>query len=431
MLSFERSRALFLRARRRIPGGVNSPVRAFSAVGGSPVFIAEATGAQIRDVDGNSYIDYVGSWGPMILGHGHPAVRSALDQAAARGTSFGAPTESEVELAELVAEIVPSVEVLRLVTSGTEATMSAVRLARAFTGRDKMVKFRGAYHGHADGFLVAAGSGAATLGVPSSPGVTAATAQDTLLADFNDGDGVRALFDAHTDEIACVIVEPIAGNMGCVPPTEGFLEALRSVTESEGALLIFDEVMTGFRVALGGAQARYGVTPDLTTLGKIIGGGLPVGAYGGREDVMRQVAPEGPVYQAGTLSGNPLATASGLATLRILRDSPEVYDHLESLGAMLDSGFEELISRRGLPLHWQRVGAMGTLFFRSHPVTKWDDAADQDVEKFAAFFRGMLQRGHYLPPSAFETLFLSAAHTQDHMERFLTDAAATLEDVFA
>jgi glutamate-1-semialdehyde 2,1-aminomutase len=430
-MGLAQSQALFRRARKRIPGGVNSPVRAFGAVGGSPVFIADAAGAEVRDADGNAYIDYVGSWGPMILGHGHPAVLRALNGALARGTSFGAPTEAEVELAELVAEIVPSIDLLRLVNSGTEATMSALRLARAFTGRDKVVKFRGGYHGHGDSFLVAAGSGAATLGVPSSPGVTAGTARDTILADFNDSDGIRGLFDEHAGEIACVIVEPVAGNMGCIPPAEGFLEALRSVTSSEGALLVFDEVMTGFRVALGGAQARYGVTPDLTTLGKVIGGGLPIGAYGGREDIMRHVAPDGPMYQAGTLSGNPLATAAGLATLRTLRDTPAVYDRLESLGGMLDSGFADLIARRDLPLHWQRVGAMGTLFFRSDPVTNWDDAVDQDVEKFAAFFQGMLKRGHYLPPSAFEALFLSAAHTKGHADALLEDAEATLAEVFA
>jgi len=431
MNNMSRSHELFARARKRIPGGVNSPARAFGAVGGSPVFIAEADGAEIRDVDGNTYVDYVGSWGPMILGHGHPAVRRALEEALARGTSFGAPTEAEIELAELVSRLVPSIELLRLVSSGTEATMSAVRLARAVTGRDKIVKFRGGYHGHADGFLVAAGSGAATLGVPSSPGVTAGTARDTILADFNDPTGLREVFNDHRGEIACVIVEPVAGNMGCIPPADGFLETLRSLTLTHGSLLIFDEVMTGFRVALGGAQSVYGVTPDLTTLGKVIGGGLPVGAYGGREDIMRHVAPDGPMYQAGTLSGNPLATAAGLATLRVLSSEPQVYDHLEGLGLALDRGFAGLIGRRGLPLCWQRVGAMGTLFFSSGPVERWGDAERQDTEKFAAFFQGMLARGHYLPPSAFETLFLSAAHTMGQVEAFLQDADLTLQEVFA
>ncbi len=431
MTRLERSEALFERAQKRIPGGVNSPVRAFGSVGGTPVFMAEAAGAEIRDADGNGYVDYVGSWGPMILGHGHPAVRAALETALTRGTSFGAPTEAEVDLAELVCSLVPSLDVVRLVTSGTEATMSAIRLARAFTGRDKIIKFRGGYHGHADAFLVAAGSGAATLGVPSSPGVTKGTAMDTLLADFNDAEGVRRLFDEYSGQIACVIVEPVAGNMGCVPPREGFLEALRTLTNEHGALLVFDEVMTGFRVALGGAQAHYGITPDLTTLGKIIGGGLPVGAYGGRDEIMRYVAPDGPMYQAGTLSGNPLATAAGLATLRTLRDDPGIYAHLESLGVALDEGFAEIISRTEYPLRWQRVGAMGTLFFRADAVVDWGDASDADQTRFAAFFHGMLERGHYLPPSPFEALFFSGAHTPAHVEALLSDASDVLGEVFA
>ena len=431
MSGLQRSAALFERACRHIPGGVNSPVRAFGAVGGTPVFISEAAGATITDVDGNQYVDYVGSWGPMILGHGHATVTRALGKALGCGTSFGAPTAGEVELAALVAEIVPSVELLRLVTSGTEATMSAVRLARAFTGRDKVVKFRGGYHGHADTFLVAAGSGAATLGVPSSPGVTEGTARDTLLADFNDGPGVAALFREHPEDIACVIVEPVAGNMGCVPPDEGFLEELRELTSAHGALLIFDEVMTGFRVALGGAQAHYGIVPDLTTLGKVIGGGLPVGAYGGREDVMREVAPDGPMYQAGTLSGNPLATAAGLATLRTLQSDPGIYAHLEALGQRLDEGFQGIVAETGFPLCWQRVGAMGTLFFRAEAVHNWDDAAGCDTERFGAYFRGMLARGHYLPPSAYETLFLSAAHTEDDVDALVRDARVTLQEVLA
>jgi len=431
MSGLQRSAALFERACRHIPGGVNSPVRAFGAVGGTPVFIAEAAGATITDVDGNQYVDYVGSWGPMILGHGHATVTRALEEALGRGTSFGAPTEGEVELAALVAELVPSVELLRLVSSGTEATMSAVRLARAFNGRDKVVKFRGGYHGHGDAFLVAAGSGAATLGVPSSPGVTEGTARDTLLADYNDGPGVAALFRAHPDEIACVIVEPVAGNMGCVPPDEGFLEELRALTSAHGALLIFDEVMTGFRVALGGAQAHYGIVPDLTTLGKVIGGGLPVGAYGGREDIMRQVAPDGPMYQAGTLSGNPLATAAGLATLRTLQSDPGIYAHLEALGRRLDEGFRGIVAETGFPLRWQRMGAMGTLFFRAEAVRNWDDAAGCDTARFGAYFRGMLARGHYLPPSAYEALFLSAAHTEDDVDALPRDARVTLQEVFA
>ncbi len=426
-----RSRALFQRARRVMPGGVNSPVRAFGSVGAVPRFIERGEGAELVDVDGNRYVDYVGSWGPLILGHGHPAVRAALAEALERGTSFGALTEAEVELAELVREMVPSIEVVRLVNSGTEATMSAVRLARGATGRHRVVKFRGAYHGHADAFLVAAGSGAATLGVPSSPGVTPGTAADTLLAQYNDLDGVRGIFETHGEEVACVIVEPVAGNMGCVPPEPGFLEGLREITAEHGALLVFDEVMTGFRVAPGGAQERYGVTPDLTTLGKVIGGGLPVGAYGGREELMRRVAPDGPVYQAGTLSGNSLATAAGLATLRTLRERPGIYDHLEELGMRLDAGFSRLTERHGWPLHWQRVGAMGTLFFTAGPVRNWEEATACDTQAFGAFFRGMLERGHYLPPSAFEALFLSAAHTPEHIDALLRDAGDVLTEVFA
>ncbi len=322
----ELSRKLFRRAKETIPGGVNSPVRAFGSVGGDPLFIVRAEGARITDVDGNNYLDFVGSWGPMILGHNQVGIRRAVYEALRLGTSFGAPTTGEIELAELVVELVPSVEVVRLVNSGTEATMSAVRLARAATGRPKIIKFRGGYHGHADAFLVEAGSGAATLGVPSSPGVTPGAAQDTLVADYNDLPSVQAQFDAHPGEVASVIVEPVAGNMGCVPPVAGFLEGLRALCTREGAILIFDEVMTGFRVALGGAQERYGVMPDLTTLGKVIGGGLPVGAYGGREELMRQIAPDGPVYQAGTLSGNPLATAAGTAALTYLKSNPQVYD---------------------------------------------------------------------------------------------------------
>jgi glutamate-1-semialdehyde 2,1-aminomutase len=367
----------------------------------------------------------------MILGHRHPAVVEALDAALALGTSFGTPTRGEVDLAELIAELVPSVEISRLVCSGTEATMSAVRLARAFTGRDKVIKFRGGYHGHADSFLVAAGSGAATLGVPSSPGVTEGTARDTLLADFNDADSVTELLRSNPGEVACVIVEPVAGNMGCVPPTDGFLEDLRDATSDDGALLIFDEVMTGFRVALGGAQSYYGVTPDLTTLGKVIGGGLPVGAYGGREDIMRHVAPDGPMYQAGTLSGNPLATAAGLATLRALAADPGIYDRLEGLGRRLDAGFGKLIADTGLPLWWQRVGAMGTLFFRREPVKNWEDSDSCDTGRFGAFFQGMLHRGHYLPPSAYEALFLSAAHSDEQLDALIADAREVLGEVYS
>ncbi len=424
------SAGLFERARRSIPGGVNSPVRAFGSVGGDPPFVARAAGAHVWDVDGNRYLDYVGSWGPMILGHSHPVVQEAVAAALGDGTSFGAPTAGEVELAELVVELVPSIEVVRLVNSGTEATMSAVRLARAATGRAKVIKFRGGYHGHADTFLVEAGSGAATLGVPSSPGVTAGTAADTLVAEYNDLESVERLFADNPDGVACVIVEPVAGNMGCVPPGPGFLPGLREVCDRHGALLVFDEVMTGFRVARGGAQALYGVTPDLTTLGKVLGGGLPVGAYGGREDLMRRVAPDGPVYQAGTLSGNPLATSAGVAALGYLRDHPEVYGHLELLGRRFDEGWSELIAEGGYPITWNRVASMGSLFFCEGPVTDWTSASRADRGAFTRYFRAMLERGIYLAPSPFEALFLSAAHAEVDVYATLSAARAALREAF-
>ncbi len=426
----ELSQKLFERAKETIPGGVNSPVRAFGSVGGDPLFITRADGARVTDADGNAYLDFVGSWGPMILGHNQEGIRRAVYEALKLGTSFGAPTTGEIELAELVVELVPSVEVVRLVNSGTEATMSAVRLARAATGRPKMIKFRGGYHGHADAFLVEAGSGAATLGVPSSPGVTPGAAQDTLVADYNDLASVQAQFDGNPGEIACVIVEPVAGNMGCVPPLEGFLEGLRVLCTKEGALLIFDEVMTGFRVALGGAQERFGVMPDLTTLGKVIGGGLPVGAYGGRADLMRQIAPEGPVYQAGTLSGNPLATAAGTAALSYLRDNPQVYETLEERGRQLEDGTRKMIAEEGYPLHWTRVGSMASLFFSPDPVTDWHSAARSDREAFRVFFWGMLDRGFYLAPSPFEALFLSSAHTEADIDDALDATREVLGEVF-
>ena len=417
-----RAEALMERARRVTPGGVNSPVRAFKSVGGTPRFISSAEGAFLEDVDGTRYLDFVGSWGVMLLGHGHPAVRSALAEALVRGTSFGTPTEGEVLLAEAIVEAVPSIDVVRMVNSGTEATASAIRLARAATERDLVVKFRGGYHGHADAFLVEAGSGAATLGVPSSPGVPAGAAADTLVAEYNDLDSVAAHLEDHPGAVAAVIVEPVAGNMGCVPPVPGFLEGLRTLCSDAGALLVFDEVMSGFRVARGGAQARYGVTPDLTTLGKVIGGGLPVGAYGGREDLMRLVAPDGPVYQAGTLSGNPLAVAAGLATLRILGEEPELYDHLEVLGRAFDQGFTELARRTGVPMRWNRVGAMGSLFFSDAPVVDWPSAAAASRERFVALFQGLLARGIHLPPSPFEAWFWSVAHTEEHVRRTLEAA---------
>ena len=405
-----------------IPGGVNSPVRSFGAVGGTPPFIARGAGARIWDVDGNEYVDFLGSWGPLVLGHAYPAVVEAVQRAAAEGTSFGAPTEREVHLAELVAAAVPSIEMLRLVSSGTEAVMSAVRIARAYTGRSKVVKFNGCYHGHADGMLVKAGSGAATLGVPTSAGVPEAYAAETLVAEYNDLDSVVALLDAHINQVAAVIVEPVAGNMGVVPPEEGFLEGLRRLTGEAGALLIFDEVITGFRVAYGGAQARYGVTPDLTCLGKIIGGGLPVGAFGGRADVMAMVAPLGPAYQAGTLSGNPLAVAAGTACLEALAE-PGTYEALDALGAQAEAGLRAAAEAAGTPMTLNRVGSMFTAFFTEEPVRTWADAAGADTERYAAFFHGLLERGVYVAPSQFEAAFVSLAHTSEDVA-FAARAAA-------
>jgi glutamate-1-semialdehyde 2,1-aminomutase len=402
---------LFERASRRIPGGVNSPVRAFRGVGGTPLFIARALGARVEDEDGRTYIDYIGSWGPMILGHGHPAVVNAIRAQAARGTSFGAPSRLEVEMAETIARWMPAIDRVRMVNSGTEATMAAVRLARGATGRSTIVKFEGCYHGHGDAFLIKAGSGAATIGVPDSAGVTEGTARDTLIAAFNDGDGVARLFDSHPGAIAGVIVEPVVGNMGVVPPRPGFLQTLRDLCTTRGAVLILDEVMTGFRLARGGAQERYGVRPDLTTLGKIIGGGLPVGAYGGRADLMARVAPEGPVYQAGTLSGNPLAMAAGLATLAAIEAASGFYDALEQLGARLELGVREAIAKGGHPCRVARVGSMWTLFFSADDVVDWASASRCDTARYGRFFHEMLRRGVSLAPSQFEANFISAAHT--------------------
>ncbi len=411
------SERLFERARAVIPGGVNSPVRAFRGVGGTPPFIARASGAYVEDVDGNRYVDYVASWGPMLLGHADPGVVAAVREAAAGSPSFGAPTRVEVEVAELVRELMPSLERVRMVNSGTEATMSAVRLARGATGREKIIKFAGHYHGHADFFLIEAGSGAMTLGQPNSPGVTRGSAADTLIARFNDVDSVRAHFERFPNEIACVIVEPVAGNMGCVPPEPGFLESLRTLCDQYGALLIFDEVMTGFRVARGGAQERFGVKPDLTTLGKIIGGGLPVGAYGGRTDVMEQVAPAGPVYQAGTLSGNPVAMAAGYAMLRKIADDQDLYDRLEAYGTEWDERLGEVLTSLGLGYYTTRVGSMGTLFFTEERVVDYDTARTSDTAAYARYFHAMLDQGIYLAPSQFEAFFFSAAHGREELER--------------
>ncbi len=404
----QRSAALFERAARVIPGGVNSPVRAFRAVGGTPPFIARGEGARIWDADGNCYLDYVGSWGPLLLGHAHPDVVAAIEDAARGGTSFGLPTEREVELAELICGAMPSIEMVRLVNSGTEATMSALRLARAFTRRELVVKFEGCYHGHVDSLLVKAGSGVATLGIPDTTGVPAAFAETTIALPYNSVAAVEQAFARYGDRIAAVIVEPVAGNMGCVPPAPGFLEALRDLTMRHGALLVFDEVMTGFRLALGGAQQVYGIRPDLTTLGKVIGGGLPIGAYGGRADIMRMVAPSGPVYQAGTLSGNPVAVSAGLATLKRLKQHPEIYTQLEQRTARLAAAASGRITVN-------RAGSMITFFFTSGPVTDYESARRCDTARFARFHRWLLERGICLPPSQFEAAFVSAAHGDEEI----------------
>ena len=414
------SEAWFERAQARIPGGVNSPVRAFRSVGGVPRFIARGEGSRIFDVDGNSYIDYVCSWGPLVLGHRPPAVIDALQEALETGTSFGAPTSGEVKLAELIAEAVPSIEMVRLVNSGTEATMSALRLARGFTGRDVTIKFEGCYHGHVDSLLVKAGSGMATLGIADTAGVPAAFAETTIALPFNSIAAVEKAFAERGDKIAAVIVEPIVGNMGCVPPVPGFLKALRELTARHGAVLIFDEVMTGFRVALGGAQQLFGIQPDLTTLGKIIGGGLPLAAYGGRAEIMRKIAPLGPVYQAGTLSGNPLAVAAGLATLRYLMAHPEIYETLDARSAQLTAW-----TPPGVTIN--RVGSMFTFFFAPGPVTDWDSAKRCDTTRFAQFFHFMLERGVYLAPSQFEAGFVSAAHS----EQDIRDTVEAAREFFA
>jgi glutamate-1-semialdehyde 2,1-aminomutase len=411
-----RSEDLFARALERIPGGVNSPVRAFRSVGGKPLFIARGEGSRIWDVDGREYIDYVGSWGPLLFGHRPPEVLAALEEVLKIGTSFGAPTEREVELAELICRLVPSVEKVRLVNSGTEATMSAIRLARGFTRRERIVKFDGCYHGHGDSLLVKAGSGVATLGLPDSPGVPRALAELTTVLPFNDTDAIEKEFAARGSEIACVIIEPVVGNMGCVPPQAGYLQAIRQVTSRHGALLIFDEVMTGFRVAAGGAQQLYGIWPDLTTLGKVIGGGLPVGAYGGRADVMDRVAPAGPVYQAGTLSGNPLAVAAGLATLRKI-EAENPYPKLESLGARLEQGLSGI---SGIRIN--RVGSMFTVFFTDTEVVDFATAKTCDTQRFNAHFHSMLKQGVYLAPSQFEAAFISAAHTPADIDRTVSAA---------
>jgi len=420
------SEALFERAKRYIPGGVNSPVRAFRYVGGTPIFIASAAGAYVQAEDGRRFIDYVGSWGPMILGHAHPNVVRAVQEAAARGLSFGAPTVLETELAVKICELMPAIELVRLVSSGTEATMSAIRLARGYTGRDKILKFEGCYHGHSDALLVKAGSGALTLGVPSSPGVPASFVEHTITVSFNALDEVRAAFEKSGEQIACVIVEPVAGNMNCVPPAAGFLAGLRELCSRYGAVLIFDEVMTGFRVARGGAQARYGVVPDLTTLGKIVGGGAPVGAFGGRRAIMERIAPLGPVYQAGTLSGCPLATAAGLATLEELT-RPGLYEGLEAKTLRLTKGLRDAARSAGIPLSTNAVGAMFGFFFTGEdPVQRYAQVMSCDAERFRRFFHGMLAEGVYFAPSPYEAGFVSAAHGDAEIDATIAVARKVL-----
>jgi glutamate-1-semialdehyde 2,1-aminomutase len=420
--NLNQSRRLQKRAEAVIPGGVNSPVRAFRAVGGDPPFIVRGEGARITDADGNEYIDYVGSWGPLILGHAEPTVVEAIVAAARNGSSFGASTPSEIDLAEAVIAAVPSMEKVRFVSSGTEATMSAIRLARAYTKRKFIIKFEGCYHGHADSLLVKAGSGVATLGIPGSAGVIEELVQYTLALPFNNLNAVEQAFAKFKDQIACIIVEPVVGNMGCVPPAAGYLAGLRDLTRREGALLIFDEVMTGFRVSYGGAQQLYSVRPDLTTLGKVIGGGLPVGAYGGPAEIMNLVAPLGPVYQAGTLSGSPLAMAAGLATLCMLRDNPEFYARMEKLSGMLAEGVAQAARTADVPVTYNRVGSMFTWFFTDRKVANWEDAAACDTKAFGRYFRAMLDAGIYLPPSQFEAAFLSAAHTEQDIEKTIAAA---------
>ncbi|MEE4304191.1 MAG: glutamate-1-semialdehyde 2,1-aminomutase [Wenzhouxiangella sp.] len=421
------SHDLFDRARARIPGGVNSPVRAFSSVGGEPIFFEHAEGAYMFDVDGKRYIDYVGSWGPMICGHAHPKIIEAVQQAAAKGLSFGAPAPGEVTMAELLCEMIPSLERVRMVNSGTEATMSALRVARAATGKDRFIKFEGNYHGHGDSFLVKAGSGAQTLGVPTSPGVPAALAELTLNARYNDLDSVRQLFDAYPDEIGCVFVEPVAGNMNCIPPAPGFLEGLRQICDEKGAVLVFDEVMTGFRVGPTGAQGRYGVVPDLTTFGKVIGAGMPVGAFGGKHEIMKLVAPEGPVYQAGTLSGNPVAMAAGIANLELLREDG-FYDRLEARTKQLAEGLKQAADNAGVPMATVAVGGMfGYFFTEAEQVTNFEQAAGCNIEHFKTFFTEMLKAGVYLAPSAFEAGFVSIEHSEADITETVGAASEVLK----
>ena len=427
-MNFTKSQSLYERAMKIIPGGVNSPVRACKSVGADPLFIDRADGCYIYDADGNRFIDYIGSWGPMILGHRHPAVVKALTGVLEQGTSFGAPTELEIRLAEMVVAAVESVDVVRMVNSGTEAGMSAIRLARGVTGRDLVIKFDGCYHGHADTLLVAAGSGVATLGIPGSPGVPEDTARHTVSLPFNDIEAVKQVMDEKGDRVACIIVEPVAGNMGLVPPAAGFLESLREETEKHGTILIFDEVMTGFRVAYGGAQALYGITPDLSCFGKVIGGGLPVGAYGGKQEIMSQIAPQGSVYQAGTLSGNPLAMIAGIATLEQLQKEG-VYESLAEKTGRLASGLAEAARKSGIAARVDHVGSMLGMFFTDQTVANFEDAKTCDLDRFSAFYQGMRENGVYIAPSQFEALFISAAHTDEHIDATIDAAMKVLENL--
>lgn len=411
------SDSLYEKAKNFIPGGVNSPVRAFRSVGRNPIFIKKTSGSKIYDVDGNEYIDYVGSWGPMLLGHAHPRIVEAIKRTSEMGTSFGAPTELEIKMAEIITKIMPSVEMVRMVNSGTEATMSAIRLARAFTGKSKIIKFEGCYHGHGDSFLIKAGSGALTFGIPDSPGIPEGIANYTLTARYNDINSVKDLIEKNQNEVAAVIIEPIVGNMGCIPPRGNFLKDLRDICTKKNILLIFDEVMTGFRVAYGGAQELYGIKPDLTTLGKIIGGGLPVGAYGGRKDIMQWVSPSGPMYQAGTLSGNPLAMAAGYEMLTIISEQKLLYKSLEETSSTLENGMREVLKKYGKNYQINRVGSMFTLFFTEEEVYDYNTAIKSDTNKFAKYFNEILQRGIYLAPSQFEAVFISSAHTSEDIEK--------------
>ena len=419
-MTITRSKQLFEKAQQYIPGGVNSPVRAFKAVGGDPLFIQSARGAYMTDVDGNSYIELINSWGPMILGHAHEDIEQAVRAELSSSFSFGAPSAREVDIAELIVSMVPSVEKVRMVNSGTEATMSAIRLARGFTGRNKIIKFEGCYHGHGDSFLIAAGSGVATMGAPDSPGVTQGTANDTLTAPFNDLDAVKELIEANKNEVAAIIIEPVAGNMGCVLPNEGYLQGLRRLCDQHGIVYIFDEVMTGFRLARGGAQELYNVMPDITTMGKIIGGGMPVGAYGGKKEIMDFVSPSGPVYQAGTLSGNPIAMAAGYAMLSHLNDHPEVYSRLTEATRKLGAGIQDNLDRLSLPYTMNQVGSMISLFFTDQTVTNFEEAKTSNTSLFGQYFKGMLENGVYLAPSQYETLFISTAITEELVDEIVS-----------